>query len=118
MLNAVATTVPSSTDATDGSEGVAAAAAIKDAVDGSVGLYQTFDDPSDPSTLCAYPVGGTRLSQLMARGPRVDFPSSVGEVGWVTWQLLVQRQADDGTWKTVARPKKLKRTVTVGFSMP
>lgn len=87
-----------------------------DTVNGSVGSYRTFDSRSDPSTLCAYPVGGSRLTQFRARGPRVDFPSKVGQVGWVDWRALVQRKTEAGAWRTIARRDPLRRTVTVGFS--
>lgn len=92
-------------------------AAGADAVQGTVGAYRMFDSASDPSTLCAYPVGGSRLSEFRARGPRVDFPSSAGQVGWVEWRAIVKRKTDDGTWQNIGGADPVRRAVTVGFSM-
>ena len=85
-----------------------------DATWGQVGPYKVSDTRSDPSTLCAYPDGGTRLRWLRVRGPRVDFPEA-HPVGWVEWHTLTQRRAGDGSWTTVARTEPLRRTVTLGF---
>ncbi len=52
----------------------------------------------------------------MARGPRVDFPSSVGQVGWVDWRTLVQARSGTGGWKTIRPIEKVRRTVSVGFT--
>jgi hypothetical protein len=87
-----------------------------DVVTGTVGTYRMYDQRSDPSTLCTYPVGGSKLTDFMARGPRVDFPYAVGEVGWVEWQAMVQRKTDSGTWKTISKTDPIRRTVTVGFT--
>ena len=95
---------------------LAVPAAAADTVQGTVGAYRMYDKKSDPSTLCAYPVGGSKLKDLMARSPRVDFPSSVGQVGWVEWRTNVQRKTDAGTWKTIGEVGRIRRTVTVGFS--
>jgi hypothetical protein len=61
-------------------------------------------------------VAGSKLKQFRARGPRVDFPSSVGQVGWVDWRTIVQRKTDAGSWKTVGQVGRTRRTVTVGFT--
>jgi hypothetical protein len=95
---------------------LAVPAAAADAIQGTVGPYRMYDNKSDPSTLCAYPVGGSKLKDLMARGPRVDFPSSAGQVGWVEWRTSVQRKTDAGTWKTIGEVGRIRRTVTVGFT--
>ena len=89
-------------------------AAAADTVQGTVGIYRMFDSKSDPSTLCGYPVGGSRLKHLMARGPRVDFPSSVGQIGWVEWRTIIQRKTDAGTWKTIGDVVRVRRTVAIG----
>lgn len=88
-----------------------------DDVQGTVGAYRMADRVSDPSTLCAYPVSGSRLKEFRARGPRVDFPSSVGQVGWVEWRTIVKRKTDAGTWKTIGEIDRVRRSVTVGFTM-
>ena len=91
-------------------------AAAADIVQGTVGIYRTDDRAADPSTLCAYPVAGSKLQYLMARGPRVDFPSSVGQVGWVDWRTLVQAKSGPGAWKRIGSIEKVRRTVSVGFT--
>jgi len=91
-------------------------AAAADSVQGTVGIYRMDDSVADPSTLCAYPVGGSKLQAFRARGPRVDFPSSVGQVGWVEWHTIVQRKTDEGKWKAIGDIGKVRRTVTVGFT--
>jgi hypothetical protein len=91
-------------------------AAAADAVQGTVGIYRMNDTAPDPSTLCAYPVAGSKLKYLMARGPRVDFPSSVGQVGWVDWRTIVQAKSGTGAWKTIGQTDQVRRTVTVGFT--
>lgn len=91
-------------------------AAAADVVQGTVGSYRMYDAKSDPSTLCAYPVGGAKLQQFRVRGPRVDFPSSVGQVGWVEWRTIVQRKTDTGAWKRIGEVGTMRRTVTVGFT--
>lgn len=96
---------------------LAVPAAAADTVQGTVGIYRMFDSQSDPSTLCAYPVGGSRLKHVMARGPRVDFPSSVGQVGWVDWRTIVQRKTEAGTWKTIGDVIRVRRTVEVGLTV-
>jgi hypothetical protein len=93
---------------------LAVPAAAADTVQGTVGIYRMFDGKSDPSTLCAYPVGGSKLKYLAARGPRVDFPSSVGQIGWVEWRTLIQRHTDAGAWKTIGDVDRVRRTVQVG----
>jgi hypothetical protein len=90
--------------------------AAADTVQGTVGAYRMNDSRSDPSTLCAYPVGGSRLKQFRARGPRVDFPDSVGQVGWVEWRTIVQRLTEAGTWRAEGDVRRIRRTVTVGFT--
>jgi hypothetical protein len=40
----------------------------------------------------------------------------VGQVGWVEWGTNVQRKTDAGTWKTIDDVKRIRRTVTVGFT--
>jgi hypothetical protein len=95
---------------------LAVPAAAANMVQGTVGAYRMYDNKSDPSTLCAYPVGGSKLKEFRARGPRVDFPSSVGQVGWVEWRASAQRMTDAGTWKSIGDVKRIRRTVTVGFT--
>jgi len=96
--------------------GASIPAAAADTVQGTVGIYRMDDTASDPSTLCAYPVGGSKLKYLMARGPRVDFPSSVGQVGWVEWRTVVHARSSTGAWKAIGQIGKVRRTVSVGFT--
>lgn len=62
-----------------------------------------FDGPT-PAVTCAYPESNpATLDRIRVRGPRVEFPSSVGEVGWVRWTTLIQeRRAGSSAWTTIA----------------
>lgn len=73
---------------------------------GGTGTVTWFDGPS-PGVTCAYPdIDPAPLDRIRVRGPRVTFPGSVGEVGWVRWTTLVQqRRAGSTTWSTIASRK-------------
>ncbi len=67
--------------------------------------HVTWHDRADlDAVVCAYPPGDpTELSRIRVRGPRVSFPSSIGEVGWVRWTTRVQRApSGSDTWRTVS----------------
>jgi hypothetical protein len=85
-----------------------------DSVSGKVGPYRMFDEPSDPSVICAYPDRSpTQLKVIRVRGPRVDFAYTIGEVGVVRWRLSAQRSLNDGPWQTFVSANQ-DLVVTVG----
>ncbi|MFN8620078.1 MAG: hypothetical protein U0869_12120 [Chloroflexota bacterium] len=57
-----------------------------------------------PAVRCAYDAGSpATLQRIRVDGPRVGFPLSVGEVGWVRWTtLLQQRLPGSSDWTTIA----------------
>lgn len=92
--------------------------ALADTIDGTVGRYDMRDAGPAPAVLCAYPnEADARLDRFRLRGPRVWFPETVGEVGWVDWRAVVQRKGSSGPWRSIERAERLREAVDI-YSAP